>query len=78
MDKMVDYKNIITLEPGKRSGKPCIRGMRITVGDILGWLAAGMTTNQILNDFDELNEADILAALSYAADRENKNYQVAV
>jgi len=75
---MVDYKNIITLEPGKRSGKPCIRGMRITVGDILGWLAAGMTTNQILNDFDELNEADILAALSYAADRENKNYQVAV
>lgn len=75
---MVDYKNIITLDPGKRSGKPCIRGMRITVGDILGWLAAGMTTNQILNDFDELKETDIFAALSYAADRENKNYQVAV
>jgi uncharacterized protein (DUF433 family) len=75
---MVDYRNIITLEPGKRSGKPCIRGMRITVGDILGWLAAGMTTSQILNDFDELNETDILAALSYAADRENKNFQVAV
>jgi uncharacterized protein (DUF433 family) len=75
---MVDYKNIITLEPGKRSGKPCIRGMRITVGDILGWLASGMTINQILSDFDELNEIDILAALSYAADRENKNYQVAV
>jgi uncharacterized protein (DUF433 family) len=75
---MVDYKNIITLEPGKRSGKPCIRGMRITVGDILGWLASGMTINQILSDFDELNESDILAALSYAADRENKNYQVAV
>ena len=52
--------------------------MRITVGDILGWLASGMTTNQILNDFDELNETDILAALSYAADRENKNYQVVV
>jgi uncharacterized protein (DUF433 family) len=77
-DKMVDYKNIITLEPGKRSGKPCIRGMRITVGDILGWLASGMTINQILSDFDELNETDILAALSYAADRENKIYQVAV
>jgi uncharacterized protein (DUF433 family) len=75
---MVDYKNIITLEPGKRSGKPCIRGMRITVGDILGWLASGMTINQILSDFDELNETDILAALSYAADRENKIYQVAV
>ena len=75
---MVDYKGIITLEPGKRSGKPCIRGMRITVGDILGWLAAGMTTHQILKDFDELNENDILAALSYAADRENKNFQIVV
>jgi uncharacterized protein (DUF433 family) len=70
----VEYRNIITLEPGKRSGKPCIRGMRITVGDILGWLASGMTINQILSDFDELTEFDILAALSYAADRENKNY----
>lgn len=69
---MVYYRNIITLEPGKRSGKPCIRGMRITVGDILGWLASGMTINQILSDFDELNQTDILAALSYAADRENK------
>ena len=77
-NKMVDYKNIITLEPGKRSGKPCIRGMRITVGDILGWLASGMTINQILSDFDELNETDILAALSYASDRENKIYQIAV
>ncbi|MBN2761696.1 MAG: DUF433 domain-containing protein [Bacteroidales bacterium] len=75
---MVDYRNIITLEPGKRSGKPCIRGMRITVGDILGWLAAGMSTSEILDDFDELTETDILAALSYAADRENKNYQVAI
>jgi uncharacterized protein (DUF433 family) len=75
---MVDYKDIITLEPGKRSGKPCIRGMRITVGDILGWLASGMTINQILIDFDELNEVDIFAALSYAADRENKIFQVAV
>lgn len=74
----MEYKHIITLEPGKRSGKPCIRGMRITVGDILSWLASGMTINQILSDFNELTETDILAALSYAADRENKTYQVAV
>jgi uncharacterized protein (DUF433 family) len=67
---MVDYRNIITLEPGKRNGKPCIRGMRITVGDILGWLASGMTINQIITDFDELSETDILVALSYAADKE--------
>ena len=75
---MIDYKQIITLEPGKRGGKPCIRGMRITVGDILGWLASGMTIQEILTDFDELLEEDIYAALSYAADRENKIYQVAV
>lgn len=75
---MLDYKQIITIEPGKRGGKPCIRGMRITVTDILGWLAAGMTTQDILTDFDELTETDIYAALSYAADRENKIYQIAV
>jgi uncharacterized protein (DUF433 family) len=75
---MVDYKKIITIEPGKRSGKPCIRGMRITVSDILGWLASGMTIQEILEDYDELREEDIYAALSYAADRENKIYQVAV
>ena len=75
---MIDYKKIITIEPGKRSGKPCIRGMRITVGDILGWLASGMTIPEILEDFDELNEDDIYAALSFAADRENKIYQAAV
>ncbi len=75
---MIDYKQIITLEPGKRGGKPCIRGMRITVSDILGWLASGMTIPEILSDFDELVEEDIYAALSYAADRENKFYQVAV
>jgi uncharacterized protein (DUF433 family) len=75
---MTDYKQIITIEPGKRGGKPCIRGMRITVGDILGWLASGMTIQEILSDFDELVEEDIFAALSYAADRENKIYQVAV
>ena len=75
---MQDYKNIITIEPGKRGGKPCIRGMRITVNDILGWLASGMTINEILDDFNELTSNDILAALSYAADRENKIYQVAI
>lgn len=75
---MIDYKQIITIEPGKRGGKPCIRGMRITVNDILGWLAAGMTIEEILVDFDELVKSDIYAALSYAADRENKIYQIAV
>jgi len=75
---MIDYKQIITIEPGKRGGKPCIRGMRISVNDILGWLAAGMTIQEILVDFDELVENDIYAALSYAADRENKIYQIAV
>jgi uncharacterized protein (DUF433 family) len=75
---MTDYKQIITIEPGKRGGKPCIRGMRITVNDILGWLASGMTTQDILADYDELRENDIYAALSYAADRENKIYQIAV
>lgn len=68
---MVDYRKIITIEPGKRSGKPCIRNMRITVGDILGWLAAGMTHEEIREDFPELTEDDILAALAYAADKEN-------
>jgi uncharacterized protein (DUF433 family) len=75
---MIDYKKIITIEPGKRGGKPCIRGMRITVNDILGWLASGMTIQEILADFEELVEDDIYAALSYAADRENKIYQIAV
>lgn len=75
---MKDYKKIITIESGKRGGKPCIRGMRITVSDILGWLASGMTIQEILSDFDELTEEDIYAALSYAADRENKIYQIAV
>lgn len=75
---MIDYRQIVTIEPGKRGGKPCIRGMRITVGDILGWLASGMTIQQILEDFEELEETDIYAALSYAADRENRIYQIAI
>ncbi len=61
---------IITLEPGKRGGKPCIRGMRITVYDVLSYLAAGMTQQEILADFPSLTEQDILASLSDAADRE--------
>jgi uncharacterized protein (DUF433 family) len=75
---MIDYKQIITLEPEKRGGKPCIRGMRITVSDILGWLSSGITIQEILSDFDELTEDDIYAALSYAADRENKVFQIAL
>jgi uncharacterized protein (DUF433 family) len=64
------YRDIITIEPGKRSGKPCIRGMRITVYDILEYLAAGMSHQEILEDFPYLTEEDIRACLSYAADRE--------
>ena len=66
------YKDIITIEPGKRSGKPCIRGLRITVYDVLSYLAAGMTTDEILNDFPVLTKDDILACLSYAAERERQ------
>jgi uncharacterized protein (DUF433 family) len=66
----MDYRNIITMEPGKRGGKPCIRGMRITVYDILSYLAAGMTPEEVLNDFPYLTHEDILACLSYAAERE--------
>ena len=66
----MSYTDIITIEPGKRSGKPCIRGMRITVYDILEYLAAGMTHEEILDDFPYLTEEDIRACLSYAADRE--------
>jgi uncharacterized protein (DUF433 family) len=66
----ISYKNIITIEPGKRNGKPCIRGMRITVYDVLGYLASGMTPQQIVEDFPELNSDDIQACLTYAADSE--------
>ena len=67
----MNYQDIITLEPGKRGGKPCIRGLRITVYDVLDYLASGMTIDQILNDFDYLTEQDIRACLAYAADREH-------
>jgi len=69
----MNYKNIITFEPDKRSGKPCIRNMRITVCDVLDYLASGMTIEEVLNDFPELTKEDILACLSYAADRERKS-----
>lgn len=68
----VDYRKIITLEPGKRSGKPCIRGLRITVVDVLEYLAGGMTIPQILAEFPDLTEDDIRACLAYAADRERR------
>ncbi len=68
--KSVDYRSIITIEKGKRNGKPCIRGMRITVYDILGYLASGMSPDEIIADFPELNLEDIHACLSYAADAE--------
>jgi len=66
----MNYRDIITIEPGKRGGKPCIRSMRITVYDILEYLASGMSMVEILDDFPYLTQADILASLSYAADRE--------
>ena len=68
----MDYSKIITIEPGKRGGKPCIRGLRITVYDVLEYLAAGMSHEQILGDFPYLTEADIRACLAYAADRERR------
>ena len=66
------YEHIITREPGKRGGRASIRGMRITVADILGWLAAGMSHAEIIADFPELTEEDIRASLAYAADRERR------
>lgn len=70
MSKKADYKGIITIEPGKRSGQPCIRGMRITVYDILSYLAAGMSEKEILQDFPELTREDIRASLAFTAERE--------
>jgi uncharacterized protein (DUF433 family) len=68
----VTYQDIITIEPGKRGGRPIIRGTRIAVADVLGWLAAGMTSAQIVADYPELAEAHIRACLAYAADRERR------
>lgn len=68
----MSYRDRITIEPGKRGGKPCIRGLRITVYDILEYLAAGMSEQEILNDFPDLEKEDIRACLAFAADRERK------
>ena len=68
----MDYTKFITVEPGKRSGKPCIRGMRITVTDVLEYLAGGMTEHEILADFPDLTCDDIRACLAFAADRERR------
>ena len=68
----MSYQHLITIEPGKLSGKPCIRGMRITVYDVLEYLAAGMSEHEILGDFPDLTPEDIRACLAFAADREHK------
>ena len=69
---MVDYHKIITIEPDKRSGKPCIRGLRMTVTDVLEYLASGMTYQEILDEFPNITNEDIMACLAFAADRERK------
>jgi len=68
----MNYQKIITIKPGKRGGRPTIRGMRIAVADVLGWLAAGMSHEEIISDYPELTEEDIRACLAYAADRERQ------
>ncbi len=73
---MNHYREIITIEPDKRSGQPCIRGMRITVYDIFEYLASGMTVAEVLDDFPELTETDIRACFAYAADKEKSQMVV--
>ncbi len=73
---MIDYRKIITLEAGKRGGKPCIRGLRITVYDVLSWLAGGMSRSEIMDDFPELTEEDITACLLFAAEREHHSVSI--
>ena len=68
----MEYQHIITIEPGKRGGKPCVRGMRITVYDVLEYLASGMTEEEILNDFPDITQEGIRACLAFAADRERR------
>ena len=68
----MNYEQLITIDPGKRSGKPCIRGLRITVSDVLNYLASGMSEEEILADFPDLTTEDIRACLAFAADRERK------
>lgn len=68
----MDYRKLITIESGKRGGKPCTRGLRITVYDVLEYLASGMSEDEILRDFPDLTRQDVLACLAFAADRERK------
>ena len=68
----MDYSNIITLDPGRRGGKPCVRDLRITVYDVLEYLASGMSEDEILADFPDLEPTDIRACLAFAADRERR------
>jgi len=72
----MDYRALITIEPGKRGGKPCIRGLRITVYDVLEYLASGMSEDEILSDFPDLTREDIRACLAFAADRERRLLEV--
>ena len=72
----MDYRQIITIEPGKRGGKPCIRGLRITVYDVLDYLASGMSTDEILSDFPDLTDEDVRACLAFAADRERRLLEI--
>ena len=72
----MDYASRITIEPGKRSGQPCIRGLRMTVVDVLEYLASGMTVEEILHDFPDLTAEDIRACLAFAADRERRLWVV--
>ena len=69
----MNYQDSITIEPGKRGGRPTIRGMRIAVADVLGWLAAGMTHEEIISDYPELTEEDIRACLAYASESSTRS-----
>jgi uncharacterized protein (DUF433 family) len=73
----MEYQGTVTIEPDKRSGKPCVRGLRITVQDVLEYLAGGMTPDEIIADFPELTLSDIRACLAFAADRERKLFVAA-
>ncbi len=70
--KYMNYKDIITIEPGKRGGKPCVRGLRITVYEVLEYLASEMSEAEILDDFPDLTREDLKACIAYAADRERR------
>jgi uncharacterized protein (DUF433 family) len=74
----MDYKDYITIEPNKRGGKPCIRGLRITVYEVLEYMASGMTEDEILSDFPDLTKDDLRAALAFAADRERRLMEVPI